>query len=74
MKEYNIKINISVEATDSDYNRVDQYAQEIADAILQDENLTYDSDIQVVDVVVEEVQSLSEYDIDDYSSNDEDDD
>lgn len=73
MKEYNIKINISVEAQDADYDRIEQYAQEVAEAILQDENLTYDEDIMVLEVSVDDVQNLNGYDIEANFDDDDDD-
>jgi hypothetical protein len=74
MKEYNIKINLVVEVEDSDYSRVDQYAQELADAIMQDDNLTYDEDIQLVEVTVDDVENLSGYQDEDFEETDKDED
>lgn len=74
MKEYNIKINFVVEAQDSDYDRVEQYAQELADAIMQDVDITYDEDIEVIEISVDNVQNLSNYDVDSNFVNDDDED
>ena len=59
MKEYSIKINLIVETEESDYERVTLYAQELADNLLQDENIFFD-DIIILETNVEEVQSLSD--------------
>ena len=75
MKEYNIKINLVVEAQDSDYDRVEQYAQELVEALIQDDNITYDDDIEIIEVSVDDVHNISEYNADpDYDMNEGDDD
>jgi len=74
MKEYNIKLNFVIEAEESDYDRVEQYAQELVEAILQDDDITYDEDILVVDASVDEVKNLSGYDSYDDSVVEEDED
>jgi hypothetical protein len=74
MKEYNIKLNLVIEAQDSDYDRVVEYAQEVADALLQDDNITYDEDIEVIEISVDDIHNLSGYQDEDFEETDEDED
>lgn len=74
MKEYTININVVVEAEESDYERVTEYAQDLADNLIQDEDFAYDGDIKILEVQVNDVQDLSDYSSDytDYNDDNED--
>jgi hypothetical protein len=58
-KEYKIQMTLSIESEDADYERVEQYAQELSESIMQDNTLVYD-DIEIVETVVSDVQDLND--------------
>jgi len=76
VKEYKFQLNISVESTNADYDRIELFAQELADSLILDHTLSYD-DIDIVEANVTEIQDLNDdldfKDVDDEDDNDEDD-
>ena len=74
MKEYMINASIVVEAEESDFERVSEYAQKLADNLIQDEEFAYDGDIKILEVNVDKIEDLNTYDSDNIQyDNDEDD-
>jgi hypothetical protein len=61
MKEYNIKMNFSVESKDSDYEEISIFAEELAEKIMDDENLLYKGDIAIVEITLEDVEHDCKY-------------
>ena len=74
MREYTINISIVVEAEESDFERVSEYAQDLVDNLIQDEDFAYDGDIKILEANVDQVQDLNVYDPDytDYNSDEDD--
>jgi len=60
MKEYTIKINFSVESKHSDYENISIFAEELAEKIMEDENLIFKGDIEIVESVVNEIEDHNE--------------
>jgi len=59
IKEYKIQMTLSIESEEADYERVEQFAQELAESLIQDNPVSYD-DIDIVETVVTEVQDLND--------------
>lgn len=74
MREYTINISIVVEAEESDFERVSEYAQDLVDNLIQDEDFAYDGDIKILEANVDQVQDLNVYDSDftEYNSDEDD--
>lgn len=69
IKEYKIQLTFSIESEEADYERVEQFAQELAESLIQDNPVPYD-DIEIVEAVVTDVNDLNDYD--DFTSLDKD--
>jgi len=61
IKEYKIQLTLSIESEEADYERVEQFAQELAESLIQDNPVPYD-DIEIVEVVANDIQDLNDYD------------
>ena len=61
MKEYKITMTFSLEAEDADYEKISEFAEDLSDRLMNDEKLNKD-DIEIVDVVVQNVDDLNDYD------------
>lgn len=74
MKEYIINLSIVVEAEESDFERVSDYAEKLSENLLQDENFAYDGDIKILEVNVNQVENMNVYDTEwkDFEDGDED--
>ena len=75
MKEYTIVMTFSVEAEKSNLEKINTFAEELSRKIMDDDSLVLDNDIEVVDIIVDDVLDLNNYDFDedeDYSDDDED--
>ena len=59
IKEYKIQMTLSIESEEADYERVEQFAQELAESLIQDNPVSYD-DIDIIETVVTEVQDLND--------------
>ena len=70
-KEYKIQFTFSIESEDADYERVEQYAQELSESLMQDSTLSYD-DMEIVEIIVSEIEDLNDYD--DFINSDKNDD
>ena len=69
MKEYTITMSFQVEADKSKLEKITQFADDLTQKILEDNDLVYHNDIKVVDIVVEDIQDHN----DDYDDDDDDD-
>lgn len=74
MKEYIINLSVVVEAEESDFERVSDYAEKLSENLLQDENFAYDGDIKILEVNVNQVENMNVYDTEwkDFEDGDED--
>jgi len=68
MKEYTITMSFSVEATKSGLDKINRFAEDLSQKILDDDSLMYEDDIEVVEISVDEVIDHNEYDFDDDES------
>lgn len=73
VKEYKLQLTFSIECDDADYERVELFAHELADTLIQDHTLSYD-DIEIVDYTLNEIQYLNDYDAFEKSDDDDDED
>lgn len=64
MKEYKITMAFSIEAEYADYEKISEFAEDLSDKFMNDERLNKD-DIEIVDVTVQNVNNLNDYDKDD---------
>jgi len=64
MKEYKITMTFSIEAEDADYEKISEFAEDLSDRLMADENLN-DDDIEIIDVAIQSVDDLNDYDKDD---------
>lgn len=78
MKEYTITMSFSIEAEKSKLEKIQQFAEELTQKILDDSDLAYSNDIEIVDISIDDIQDHNDYDYDDedddYSDFDEDED
>lgn len=79
MKEYTITMSFSVEAEKSKLEKIQQFADELTQKILDDSDLAYSDDIEIVDITIDDIQDHNDYDYDDededfanYDNDDED--
>ena len=63
MKEYIITLNFTVESDDADYDVVNEFAEELAEKIMSNDELTYNDDIEIIEVAVSDVQDNNDYEI-----------
>ena len=73
MREYTIKMNFSVESKDSDFEYITIFAEELAEKIMEDDNLLYKGSIEIVEVIVEDVEDHNEDFNENENFNEEDD-
>lgn len=72
MKEYTIRMSFSVKAEDSDYEEISNFADELAGMIMEEDNLIYQGDIEITDVIVDNVEDHNEsFDADNFDEEDE---
>lgn len=57
MKEYTITMNFSVESEEADYEKISEFAEQLSESIMNDDNLIYGDDIEIVDITVHEVEN-----------------
>lgn len=78
MKEYTITMSFSIEAEKSKLEKIQQFAEELTQKILEDSELAYSGDIEIVEINVDDIQDHNDYDYededDDYNYDDEDED
>lgn len=78
MKEYTITMSFSVEAEKSKLEKIQQFADELTQKILEDSELAYSDDIEIVEINVDDIKDHNDYDYedddDDYNYDDEDED
>ena len=74
MKEYTITMSFSIEAEDSDYEQITEFAEELSENIMTDDKLIYKNDIEIVGVAIQEIQDHSYGDDEDNMYLDPDDD
>lgn len=75
MKEYTITMSFSVEAEKANIEKINRFAEELSQKIMENDELSYDNDIEIVDINVDDVLDLNNYDFDedeDYNEEDED--
>jgi len=65
MKEYSITLTFAVETKKSDYEDVSEFAEQLIDKILDDDNLTIKRDIEIVDILLDKVEDYSAYEEED---------
>lgn len=76
MKEYTITMSLSVEAEKSKLEKIQQFAEELTQKILEDSELTYSGDIEIVEINIDDIQDHNDYDYedeDDYNYDDDED-
>ncbi len=75
MKEYTITMSFSVESEKSNLEKINLFADELSQKILDDDNLVLYNDIEIIDATVVDVLDLNNYDFDeDEDDTDEDED
>jgi hypothetical protein len=62
MKEYNITFKMTVESEDSDYEKISDFSEELIEKIMEDNNLIYSDDIEIVGMSVIEIEDDNESD------------
>jgi hypothetical protein len=62
MKEYTITFKIYVQSYDSNYEQVEEYANQLVEKILENDELIYSDEIDVTDISVEEIEDNSSFD------------
>lgn len=72
MKEYSITLTFAVETKKSDYEDVSEFAEQLIDKILDNDNLTIKRDIEIVDITLDKVEDYSIYKDDEEDEEDED--
>ena len=70
MKEYTVTMNFIIESQNADYERISEFAEELTEKIMEDDNLIYGHDIEIVGVSVEEIVDEN---FDDYEQLEEED-
>jgi len=73
MKEYKITMTFSIEAEEADYEKISEFAENLSDRFMNDETLN-DDDIEIIDVAIQSVDDLNDYDKEDDFLVEEDDD
>ena len=64
MKEYTINLSFSIKSEKSNIEKIIIFAEELSEKIMEKENLIYDNGVEIVDVNVEDVLDLNNYDFD----------
>jgi hypothetical protein len=62
MKEYKITMTFTIEAVESNYDKIVDFADELADKIIESEELIINDDISIVDTDVDNIEDLSSED------------
>jgi hypothetical protein len=55
MKEYTITLNFLVEAEDADFEKINEFAEQLSESIMGDDKLVFNNDIEIIDVTIVEV-------------------
>mgnify|MGYP001768056736 CR=1 FL=1 len=55
MKEYTITMNFLVEAEDADYEKINEFAEQLSENIMSDDKLIFNNDIEIIDITIGEV-------------------
>jgi hypothetical protein len=63
MKEYTITLKFTVESEDSDYDDINEFADELVENIMDNEELIYNDDIEIIEVLVADVQDNNDYEL-----------
>lgn len=73
MKEYKITMTFTIEAVESNYDKIVDFADELADKIIDSEELIINDDISIVDTDIDNIEDLNsdEDDDDDYDEYDD---
>jgi hypothetical protein len=64
MKEYTITMNFMIEAEDADYEKINEFAEQLSENIMSDDRLVCNNDIEIVGITVSEIEG------DDYEDED----
>jgi len=74
MKEYSITLKFSIESKNADYEDVSEFAEKLTEKIMNDDNLTCNNGVEIIEISVSEVEDKNEYlDEDEYLDEEDDD-